>query len=86
MEAEGKVLTATYKCTGTNKNKTSKQKKLYTVIQISKQKDQRHKGAVFRVYLITALRIALRNTLLAQYCPKWTRSRIGTADEIPYYK
>lgn len=44
-------------------DKTSKQTttKLYTVIQISKQKNQRLNGAVFRVYLITALRIALRN-------------------------
>lgn len=70
-----------------NKNKTNEQKKkLYTVIHISKQKDQGHKGAAFRVYLITALRIALRNKLLAQYCPNWTRSCIGTVDEIPYYK
>lgn len=79
-------MKATYKCTGTNKNEMSKQKKLYTVIEISKQKDQGHKWAVFRVYLITALRIALRIKLLAQYCPKWTRSHIGTVDEIPYYK
>lgn len=69
-----------------NKNKNEQTKKLYTVIDISKQMDQEHKGAAFRVYLITALRIALRNKLLAQYCPKWTRSRIGTVDEIPYYK
>jgi len=69
----------------TNTKRTNK-KKLYTVIDISKQKDQGHEWAAFRVYLITALRVALRNKLLAQYCPKWTRSRIGTMDEIPYYK
>lgn len=61
---EGKLPKATYKCTGnkqTTKRANKQQQKLYTVIQISKQKNQRLNGAVFRVYLITALRIALRN-------------------------
>lgn len=69
-----------------NKNKTNKQKKTLYCNTYKQTKGPGHKGAAFRVYLITALRIALRNKLLAQYCPKWTRSCIGTVDEIPYYK